>query len=380
MSDRMFEKIVQDTKAYYCLECGICTGSCPVSRYYPEFSPRILVERALLGADDEMLAEREIWTCLTCGTCTARCPSTVDYNEFTRRTRVAARDGGYGGVDTHAGTIQALQVLDSERGSERDLGWITPGLKVSRKGKLLFYTGCLPYFGVVFRDLGVDTVEMANSVIRLMNACGRRPAVSPDERCCGHDLYWTGDTDTFRKLARANLDMVRDSGAETVVFACPECYAMFKLIYPRYFGGLGFEVAHVTEFLAPYAAKGKLAFGERAAGVTYQDPCRLGRYLGVYDAPRDLLAAVPELDVREMPRARGEAVCCGSSGWVGCTRINKSIQKERLREAVDTGAATLVTACPKCNIHLSCAAKDGDTDSDIAIEYVATFLAGALEE
>ncbi len=374
----MFEKTVQDTKAYYCLECGICTGSCPVSRYYPEFSPRILVERALLGADDEMLAEREIWTCLTCGTCTARCPSTVDYNEFTRRTREEARARGFRGIDTHAGTVQALQALEAERSTRRDLGWIAPDLKASRKGPLLFYTGCLPYFDVVFKDLDVDTIGMANAVVRLLNACGRRPAVSADERCCGHDLYWTGDTETFRKLARSNLKMVKDTGAKMVVFACPECYAMFKLVYPRYVGPLGFEVTHITEFLAQHAAGGKLSFGERPSTVTYHDPCRLGRYLGVYDAPRELLAAVPELDVREMPRARAEAVCCGSSGWVGCTRINKSIQKERLKEAADTGAATLVTACPKCNIHLSCAAKDGDIDSDIKIEYVATFLADAL--
>lgn len=376
----MFEKIVRETKAYYCLECGICTASCPVSRYYPEFSPRILVERALLGTDDEMLAEREVWTCLTCGTCTARCPSTVDYNEFTRRTRVAAREGGYRGVDTHAGTVLALHELDAERGSKRELGWIAPDLKVAKKGSVLLFTGCLPYFDVVFRDLGVDTVGMANSVIRLMNACGRRPALSADERCCGHDLYWTGDTDTFRKLARSNLKMIEDAGAATVVFACPECYAAFKLIYPRYFGALGFEVAHITEFLAPYAAREKLSFDERPSTVTYQDPCRLGRYLGVYEAPRDLLAAVPGLGLAEMPRARAEAVCCGSSGWVGCTRINKSIQKERLKEAADTGATTLVTACPKCNIHLSCAAKDSDLETDIGIEYVATFLAGALED
>jgi Fe-S oxidoreductase len=379
MSDRMFEKTVRDTKAYYCLECGICTGSCPVSRHYPEFSPRIMVERALLGADDEMLAEREVWTCLTCGTCSARCPSTVDYNEFTRRTREDARTAGFLGVDTHAGTMHALQSLEATRESSRDLSWISSDVRVGR-GNVLFFTGCLPYFDVVFGDLDVDTVGMANSVIRLMNACGRRPAVSADERCCGHDSYWAGDTETFRTLARHNLRMIEDAGAKSVVFACPECYAMFKLVYPRYFGRLGFEVSHVTEFLAPFVARGKLSFAERPGTVTYQDPCRLGRHAGVYDAPRDLLAAVPGLTLAEMPRARAEAVCCGSSGWIGCTRINKSVQKERLTEAAETGATTLVTACPKCNIHLSCAARDDDLDVGVGIEYVGQFLARALEE
>jgi heterodisulfide reductase subunit D len=375
----MFDEIIRETKAHYCLECGVCTGSCPVSRHYPEFSPRLFVESALLGTGEKMLAEREVWTCLTCGTCTSRCPSLVDYNEFTRRTRVAAREGGFRGIDTHAGTPLAMMELQTGKLPARNLGWIDEGLRVSKKGKVLFFTGCLPYFQVVFRDLDTNTAGMANSVIRLMNACGVRPVVSPDERCCGHDLYWTGDTDAFRKLARANLRMIEDTGAQTVVFACPECYATFKRVYPSYYGEPGFEMLHITEFLAAHVETGQISFGESATQVTYQDPCRLGRYLGVYDAPRALLGAVPGLELTEMPRARAEAICCGSSGWVGCTRVNKRIQIERLTEAADTGAKTLVTACPKCNIHLSCAARDGDLENPVEIRYVADLLADVLE-
>ncbi len=374
----MLEETIQRTKAYYCLECGICTGSCPVSRYHPDFSPRLMVERALLRAEGLALEDREIWSCLTCGTCSARCPSLVDYNEFTRSTRVAARKDGHPGVDTHAGTVLAFMELQTKGAGERDLSWIADDLRTSRKGKVLFFTGCLPYFGVVFRDYGVDAVGMANSTIRLMNAAGVRPVVSPAERCCGHDPYWTGDAETMKTLARRNLRMIEESGARKVVFACPECYAMFKLVYPDFFGRLKFEVAHVTEFLAASVAKGKLAFGEMEGTVTYQDPCRLGRYAGVYDEPRELLAAVPGLELVEMPRARAEALCCGSSGWVSCTRVNKRIQLERLTEAAGTGASTLVTGCPKCNIHLACAARDGDIDDPIEIRFVTDLMAEAL--
>ncbi len=375
----MLEETIQRTKAYYCLECGICTGSCPVSRHHENFSPRLMVERALLREEGPSLDDREVWSCLTCGTCSARCPSLVDYNEFTRETRVAAREGGWAGVDTHAGTILAFMELQTGAAGKRDLSWIAEGLRTSRKGGVLFYTGCLPYFGIVFRDYGVDAVGMANSTIRLMNAAGVRPVVSSDERCCGHDPYWTGDADTMKTLAKKNLRMIEETGARKVVFACPECYAMFKLVYPRYFGPLGFEVAHVTEFLVPYAAKGKLAFGERERTITYQDPCRLGRYAGVYDAPRELLTAVPGLEIAEMARTRAEALCCGSSAWVSCTRVNKQIQLERLAEAAETGATTLVTGCPKCNIHLACAARDGDGEEKIEIKFVTDVMAEALE-
>ena len=374
----IFEEIIASTKAYYCIECGICTGSCPVSRHHEAFSPRLMVERALLSGDEVGLMEPEIWSCLTCGTCSARCPATVDYSEFTRRSRVAARRAGGEGIDTHAGVLAAMMELQASQPEDRDLGWISPDVSVARRGKVLFFTGCLPYFRVIFDDMGIDTVAMANSAIRLMNACGRRPVVSAAERCCGHDLYWTGELESFRKLARRNLRMIEDAGATTVVFACPECCATFALVYTRLFGKLGFETVHITEFLAPYVAGGKLSFAERDSTVTYQDPCRLGRYLGVYDEPRALLGAVPGLELREMPRTRSEAVCCGSSSWVGCTRVNKSIQLERLREAAVTGADRLITACPKCNIHLACAARDGDIDDGPEIAFVTDVLADAL--
>ena len=75
------DQMIQSTKAYYCLECGICTGSCPVSRHNEAFSPRLMVERALLSSDDVRLGEPDVWSCLTCGTCSARCPVTVDYSQ-----------------------------------------------------------------------------------------------------------------------------------------------------------------------------------------------------------------------------------------------------------------------------------------------------------
>ena len=374
----MFEKAIRETKAYYCLECGICTGSCPVSRYHPQYSPRIMVERALLDDDETMLSEREVWDCLTCGTCSARCPSTVDFNEFTRAMRAGARESGFEGVDTHAGVLRALMELEARRSGRRDISWVADDLRVSSRGKVLFFTGCLPYYGVVFSELGVDTVGMANSTIRLMNACGVRPVVSRDERCCGHDLYWTGDRESFRKLARGNLKMIEESGARTVVFACPECYAMFNQVYPKFVGKIGFDMMHISEFLVSHVESGRLSFGEKESRVTYQDPCRLGRFLGVYEEPRVLLGSVPGLELTEMPRVRSEALCCGSSAWVGCTRINKSIQLERLSEAADTGATTLVTSCPKCNIHLSCAAKDEDTDGGIEISFLTDVLSDAL--
>ena len=109
---------VDRTKAYLCLECGICTGSCPVSRYHPAYSPRMTVEKALLLGEDEIVCDSEMWSCLTCGTCDQRCPSTVDFTGFMRALRGKARDRGEDGVCTHAETL--LASLDDDEPGDSD--------------------------------------------------------------------------------------------------------------------------------------------------------------------------------------------------------------------------------------------------------------------
>jgi Fe-S oxidoreductase len=124
--------------------------------------------------------------------------------------------------------------------------------------------------------------------------------------------------------------------------------------------------------------EGSFDLGGVASKVTYQDPCRLGRFSGIYEQPRDILRAVPGLELVEMPRNKKDAVCCGSSTWINCSRVNKKIQLERLREAQKTGAQTLITACPKCKIHLSCALKDNDLEEAIEIKDLNVLLAESL--
>jgi Fe-S oxidoreductase len=194
--------------------------------------------------------------------------------------------------------------------------------------------------------------------------------VSNDERCCGHDALWNGNVETFKRLARLNLDTIRSSGAKQVVFSCPEGYHTFKDIYPKYFGELGFEPVHILDFLAQKLEAGTIEFKDSEKKiVTFHDPCRLGRMAGIFDAPRRLIDAMPGLEFREMTRSRENGVCCGTSGWMNCSSCSKKIQMARLTEAADTGASTLVTACPKCQIHFRCAKSAYQLDIEIADLY-----------
>jgi heterodisulfide reductase subunit D len=113
--------------------------------------------------------------------------------------------------------------------------------------------------------------------------------------------------------------------------------------------------------------------------VTYHDPCRMGRYLKVYEPPRTVIRSVPDLELVEMEDNRERAMCCGSTAWVNCSGCSKLIQREKLRQARETGASVMLTTCPKCQIHLSCASRDLEADQAIEIEDVITWVGRALD-
>jgi heterodisulfide reductase subunit D len=367
---------IDRTKAYLCLECGICTGSCPVSRLHPEYSPRLTVERALLFEEEETVCDPELWSCLTCGTCDQRCPSAVDFTGFMRVLRARAKELGSEGVCTHADTLEAIGEIMMHPEYSRSPVWLGKGLKTAKRGKTYYFGGCLPFLDVVFRDIGFEGKEIGRASVRLLNRLGITPVVSEHEICCGHDAYWTGKPDAARTFAERNVAAIRATGAKEVVFSCPECYYMFKQAYPDLVGDLPFEPVYILDLLAEHSEA--LGLKPKEGKVTYHDPCRLARMDDVIDEPRTLLRAVPGLEFVEMERTGKDALCCGSSAFVSCSRVNKRIQVERLEEAIGTGAATLVTACPKCNIHLRCALRDEDTSGPIEIKDILTLLAEAL--
>jgi len=173
--------------------------------------------------------------------------------------------------------------------------------------------------------------------------------------------------------------VIKSSGAKTVLFSCPEGYVTFKNHYPKYFGALPFEVLHMTEFLARELPKTGLSFqASSAETITYHDPCRLGRLAGIYEPPRQLLQLLPDISLVEMERNRENALCCGTSAWMECSSHSKAIQTERMQEAIQTGARTLITACPKCQIHLTCA--QSNTESDLKVMDLYTYISHRLGE
>ncbi|MFZ2447229.1 MAG: (Fe-S)-binding protein [Syntrophobacteraceae bacterium] len=363
----------------YCMECGVCTGSCPISRVLPTFSPRQMIKRALMDRDETVLQGRELWACLTCARCSSRCPVQIDFPEFARSYRVLARNEGNPPQLSHHGTLQAIATLQTKNIKQQRTEWAKEVGKFQATGDHFYFVGCAPYFDVSLK-YGPTALETSKSVLRLLNRMGIEPAMSDNERCCGHDALWSGDEETFRRLAALNLETIAASGAKTVIFSCPEGYTTFKVEVPKHFGDLPFEVLHISEFLAREIPASGVTFKTAENGnatVTYHDPCRLGRRAGIYEAPRDILKLIPGVHLEEMGFNRENAVCCGTSAWIECSNCSKTMQIERLQEALGTGASTLITACPKCRIHLTCAEQNTDITLNIADLY--SFLLDHIE-
>ncbi len=357
-------QIIEEFQVFHCVECGKCTGTCPLAQVDQEFSPRLVAKHVIEEGINSPYVREKTWFCLTCGLCHERCPIGIPFAQFIRAIRPLYAREQYRGHLSHGGGLQILMRMQAAPTLKQNrVDWVTPELRVSTEGEILYFVGCLPYFEIFFSDLDLDLKKIATDTVRILNSLGIEPVVLPDERCCGHDLIWTGDEKTFDRLRQLNLESFHKAGIKTIITACGECSYVLKRLYPDSTDPFPFEVMHLSEFLQ----KTDLPIEKKQdTVVTYQDPCRLGRFQGVYDAPRQLLGSI--LELREMRHFAAGAWCCGNSAWLGCDRYGKQMQVERLLEAHETQSDILVTACPKCQVHLTCAMRDVNRLQDLYME------------
>jgi heterodisulfide reductase subunit D len=387
------KQLIEDTGAFDCVECGKCTTVCPVAKYDTEFAPRTIVLRSMEGMVETISSDRDIWSCVTCEQCNAMCPYKVDYSGFIRGMREEA--GTLGAVPncSKGGLIHATQRIMAKTDLEQNrLDWVKDDMKVADKGEVFYFVGCLPHYDAIFYDREDLRLQgICESAVRIMNKAGVTPVVSGEEKCCGHDLNWTGDHKNFEKLMEHNVGLIRKSGAKKVVFTCPECYRTFNMDYQDLLGDLEFEMVHISDYVQELMESGALKVDEPAGAkfkFSYHDSCRLGRHSGVYDSPRALAKAFSGDRFVEMENIRDKAVCCGVSAWSNCTSDTKKMQIERVMEAKKAGADRMLMFCPKCLIHLKCAVQDkipvDKSEVDVKLEdftvAIARFLSLMPEE
>lgn len=367
----------RSTRAALCAECGKCTAVCPLAAS-GGFSARPFACQHL---EEEVRGlGLGIRRCLTCASCEMRCPQGVRFTDLVRGLRALTLPEDTPAECPHGGALQSLMRIMAQGAMRQDrLGWLTDDLRTEpEKGEVFYWTGCLVYYDAFFSELQLHSVDAARGAVRALNRLGIVPVVSPQERCCGHDLLWNGDRAGFELLAQFNVQLVAGSGAKTLVTACAECLRTWKVDYEPFLTGRPLRILHLSELLAERLPELKLK-GNGKRRITFQDPCRLGRHLGIYEPPRRVLGALPGVEVVEMRRSGRTARCCAGGTWSHCDRYSKQIQVERLREARATGAEVLVTACPKCRIHLRCALRDPDgKQAGIEVKDLSELIAEAL--
>ncbi len=374
------EPEIKKTGVRLCLDCGKCTVVCPVSQFNPDFNPRLIIQKRLNGKPGDS-GDETIWSCLYCQMCMERCNYRVNFPEFIKDLRIEAVKQGVQVQCSHGGALQSVMHMMSRPDIKQErIDWLPEDIVLTEQSDTRFFVGCAPYFDVIFKDLGVKTLDGVIGALRLLNKAEIPFNLLVNERCCGRDLLLQGDREGFLALARANIDEFTRHGVKKIITYCPECYACLKEEYPGVQDDLDIQVVNLSEILAPLIKDKKLVPGSLSKQITYHDPCTLGRGFRLFEQPRQLLAAMPGVKLVEMEYNRETSLCCGANPWAYCNSVNRQVQGKKLEQAKATGAEILVTACPKCQIHLKCAQKSEDCQvAQIEIQDLASLVAGSLD-
>ena len=209
--------------------------------------------------------------------------------------------------------------------------------------RVLYWVGCVTSFRYP---------DIARAAVQALRKMGVDPILLGErEGCCGDLLFLTGQLDAARENAERVLRIIEAERPDVLVTGCSGCYRAFTKGFEDVGLKPSFRVLHASQFIEELINKGAVRFKELRMKVTYHDPCELGRLSGVYDAPRNVLKAIPGLELVEMAASRNLARCCGAGG--GLFGLNPDVAQElgliRLRnDVLPTGAEALVSACPTC--------------------------------
>ncbi len=333
-----------------CVECLVCDEACPVVAEIQErfLGPALLAGTAGLEKSALPREWESAYYCLSCGECMAVCPSGVKPNESALEVRaVATRTGHLPPPLQQLGrNVVLAHNIRGEDNWARTL-WRegAPAVPTRRRGTSLYFVGCVA-------SLFPSTYGIPQVFASLLERSGEDiTLLEGEEWCCGYPLILNGMVEEARQLASRNVGTLREAGIHRLVTTCPSCYHVWRERYPRLLGDeIGIEVVHSTQWLARLMAAGTLRPRELTMRVTYHDPCDLGRQSGIYEAPRQVLKAIPGVTLVEMRRNHEHAFCCGGGGNLETfsPEVSAAIAQERVREALETGAEALVTACPQC--------------------------------
>ena len=419
---------------YSCTECGRCQTHCPtyltdkplshkqvnqdIKRWTWDNQEALVTGKTKDGKDFEVpgiigtiLKAETVWACTTCGWCETACPvfiENVPRLVEMRRQKVQVEadfppeaQRVFEGMERQGNPWGIGQDKRDEWASDLALPTWGDG---GGPYEYLFFVGCAGSYDDRMK-------KVSRSMVRILNEAGIKFAtLSKQEACTGDPARRLGNEYLFQTLAKTNVETLNSLGVKAVITQCPHCFNTIKNEYPD-FGG-NYEVWNHTEFINHLLKTGRIKLGKvMNEKLTYHDPCYLGRHNGVYDAPREALAAIPGLQVVEMQRSKRESFCCGAGGgrmWleehegsrINHARVNEialTLQHDKdpstpFPSATDkkkpgqvgayTGPSapgTVAVACPFCHTMVRDGLSDTGREEQVKVKDVAELVADALE-
>lgn len=407
-----------------CMRCGRCQSVCPAHASGADLSPKYIITKlADLQRGDpirfrdgqvkllaelepaeahangggngaasidalplygNLFSENELWSCTTCYACVHECPAMIehvdDIVDVRRHLTMIESEVPQGvkrvleGIE-RAGNPWRLPARDRTAWAE---GLDVATLAEKEQVDVLYWVGCAPSYDE-------RSKRVARAMVQLMQRAGVDFAILGDEETCtGDPARRMGEELLYQAQAQQNIETLKQYKFKQIVTTCAHCFNTVKNEYPQFGGtaGVDYEVVHHTDFLAGLVAEGKITpetpINEK---VAYHDPCYIGRYNDIYDAPRRLLESIPGLELVEAPdQNRERAMCCGGGGgnvWMeGWGK--KGINVIRLEQLTKEEPSTLAVSCPFCMVMFEDAAKNSGRDETLKRRDVAELLLDSL--
>ena len=364
-----------------CISCGRCHKGCPAYMSGAPLSPREVVqnlkkhsskENSFFGNRertfnhsiiDKVISKETLWSCTTCGLCEDKCPI---YIEHIKRI-VDMRRSLITEVTNYPLEVQKAFLNISEKGNPWGLGLDSkyylsettqiPLISEKKQTDILYWVGC-------FGSYESRNQKVSQVMFKLLEKAGVDYAIlGMEEKCCGDSVRRLGNEQLFQQLALENIRHLNRYAFKTIVTNCPHCYNTLKNEYPQ-FGG-HYQVLHHSEYILELIKSGKIKPKViNNSKVTFHDPCYLGRYNTIYDAPREVLTSIPGLELVELKNNRSRGFCCGAGGgriWMEDVQEQK-INRILVRKALKTESAILASACSLCLTTLTEAVNSLDVD------------------
>ncbi len=383
---------------YSCTECGRCTVTCPTVTTGKTLSPKQLIidtrdyikahEAEILAGKNtvesgstliDAVKKEAIWACTTCRSCEENCPVAITHTDkiVDYRRYLTLMEG-----DTAPEVTTTLKNLENKSNpwgmpmGERGM-WMVEELGVklmSDAGEVdyLYYLGC----SGAFDD---RNKRVATALVKLMQKAGVSFAIlGPEEACCGDSARRLGNEYLFQMQAAQNIEVFKQYKFKKILTTCPHGYNTIKNEYGQ-FGG-NYDVVHHTELLADLIRDGKLtlpAHGDPMR-VVFHDSCYLGRYNEIYDAPRDVLKALPGVTLGEIEKSRQNGMCCGAGGGMMWKEEHEGerINRVRVKQLQEANPEMIASACPFC-LQMN---KDGIAELDLTESLKTKDIAELLAE